>query len=105
MDGPVTLDLFPSAMGVSLPSEVASSTRVGGIFADMVLAVVNTLDISKMPYTMARTWLETLIVFILKVRIFFWPRYSCLNNIGCSTILKVLHSAILQSPLLKPLND
>jgi hypothetical protein len=80
MDGPVTLDLIPSAMGVSLPSETSSSTRVGGVFADIVLTVINTLDISSMPYTMARTWLEILIIFILKVRAPLLHRYAYLST-------------------------
>jgi hypothetical protein len=105
MDGPVILDLLPSAMGVVLPSETSSSTRVGGVFADIVLAVINTLNISKMPYVMTRTWLEILIVFILKVCALVSSRWSFLDDIGRSMISRALHFVISRPPLLKPLSD
>ena len=67
IDCPKYLELRPSAMGMSDDADTPSMCSVGTIFTDLLMTVVTNLKISEMPYLMARTWLEMLIVFILKV--------------------------------------
>jgi hypothetical protein len=70
IDCPKCLELRPSALGIYDDADTPSTCSVGTIFTDLLMSVVTNLKISEMPYLMARSWLEMLIIFILKVCIF-----------------------------------
>ena len=62
------LDLAPSAMGVLLDEDQATSHLVGAAFADVVISVINSrVGIKDLPYLEQRCWLECLLILVYKV--------------------------------------
>ena len=66
VDGPGTVDLSPSAMGFTVPSESNMTCLVGGVFVDIVMTIITSLDVVQLPYLVARSLLETIVIIILK---------------------------------------
>ncbi len=68
VDSPGTVDLSPTAMGFPMTSESSMTCLVGSVFVDIVIAIITSLDIVQLPYLVARSLLETIVIIILKAR-------------------------------------
>lgn len=67
LDISAIVSVRPSEMGEMVEQDAPSKCHVGALFTDLILTVTAKCDLTSMPYLMTRTWLEILIVFILKV--------------------------------------
>lgn len=67
IDCGTTLGIRPSAMGIPSETDTPTPCIVGALFVDITLYVVTKVKLSDTTYLMARSWLEMLVIIVLKV--------------------------------------
>ncbi|KAF8326124.1 uncharacterized protein EI90DRAFT_3071593 [Cantharellus anzutake] len=89
IDGPGMVDLAPSAMGFKTVTEANAPCLAGSVFDDIVIAVITSIDVVQLPYLVARSWLEIVVIIILK-HDFDHPALHPLNSRLVDTVKRLV---------------
>ncbi|KAF8328909.1 uncharacterized protein EI90DRAFT_3063988 [Cantharellus anzutake] len=89
IDGPGMVDLAPSAMGFKTVPEANAPCLAGSVFDDIVIAVITSIDVVQLPYLVARSWLEIVVIIILK-HDFDHPALHPLNSRLVDTVKRLV---------------